>query len=71
MNNLMRPETEDSYGLKDLQNVILNIAQYIDTLCQSHGINYRLMGGSALGSKRHGRFIKWYDYLDVLMTTTE
>ncbi len=71
MNNLMRPETEDSYGLKDLQNVILNIAQYIDTLCQAHGINYRLMGGSALGAKRHGGFIPWDDDLDVFMTPTE
>lgn len=71
MNDLMRKETANSYGLKELQNVILNIAQYIDELCQTHGINYRLMGGSALGAKRHGGFIPWDDDLDVFMTPTE
>ena len=71
MNNLMRPETEDSYGLKELQNVILNIAQYIDELCSAHDINYRLMGGSALGAKRHGGFIPWDDDLDIFMTPAE
>lgn len=67
----MRPDTADSYGLKELQNVILNIAAYIDELCTSHGINYRLMGGSALGAKRHGGFIPWDDDLDVFMTPAE
>lgn len=71
MNNLMRTDTEDLYGLKDLQNVILNIAQYIDNLCVQNNINYRLMGGSALGAKRHGGFIPWDDDLDVFMTPTE
>lgn len=71
MNNLMRSETGDPYGLKQLQNVILNIAQYIDTLCLAHGINYRLMGGSALGAKRHAGFIPWDDDLDVFMTPSE
>lgn len=44
MKNLMRTETEDGFGLKNLQNVILNIAQYVDSLCQEYDINYRLMG---------------------------
>ncbi len=51
MNELMRKDTEDSYELKELQNVILNIAAYVDKLCVEHDINYRLMGGSALWSK--------------------
>lgn len=67
----MRADTEDLYGLKDLQNIILNIAQYIDTLCNAHEINYRLMGGSALGAKRHGGFIPWDDDLDIFMTPSE
>ena len=28
MNDLMRKDTADSYGLKNLQNVILNIAEW-------------------------------------------
>lgn len=71
MNDLMRKDTEDSYGLKDLQNVILNIARYVDVFCGEHNINYRLMGGSALGAKRHGGFIPWDDDLDIFMTPTE
>lgn len=71
MNELMRKDTEDSYGLKELQNVILNIAEYVDDLCSRYNINYRLMGGSALGAKRHGGFIPWDDDLDIFMTPTE
>lgn len=71
MKNLMRPGTADPYNLKTLQNVILNIAYYIDTFCQKYGIGYRLMGGSALGAKRHGGFIPWDDDLDIFMTPSE
>ena len=38
MNNLMRKETPDEWGLKELQNVILNIAYDIDQFCQKHNI---------------------------------
>lgn len=68
MNNLMRPDTPDEYGIKELQNIILNIAQYIDNLCEENNIQYCLMGGSALGAKRHCGFIPWDDDLDVFMT---
>lgn len=71
MNDLMRKDTPDTYGFKELQNVILNIAQYIDQFCLSHNITYRLMGGSALGAKRHQGFIPWDDDLDVFMTPSE
>lgn len=71
MNNLMRTDTPDTYGLKSLQNVILNIAQYVDELCRNNGIDYRLMGGSALGAKRHEGFIPWDDDLDIFMTPSE
>lgn len=67
----MRKETPDDWGLKELQNVILNIAFDIDKFCQKHNITYRLMGGSALGAKRHGGFIPWDDDLDVFMTPDE
>ena len=51
--------------------MILNIAYDIDQFCQKHNITYRLMGGSALGAKRHGGFIPWDDDLDVFMTPDE
>lgn len=71
MNDLMRSYTSDEFNLKSLQNVILNIAQYIDEFCNQFQINYRLMGGSALGAKRHGGFIPWDDDLDIFMTPAE
>ena len=71
MNSLMRLDTPDDWGIKELQNVILNIAYDIDQFCQKHNITYRLMGGSALGAKRHGGFIPWDDDLDVFMTPDE
>ncbi len=64
----MRPDIPDEYGIKALQNVILNIAYDLDSFCETHGIRYCLMGGSALGAKRHGGFIPWDDDLDVFMT---
>lgn len=71
MNNFMRQDTPDDWGIKELQNVILNIAYDLDQFCQKYNITYRLMGGSALGAKRHGGFIPWDDDLDVFMTPDE
>lgn len=69
MNNyLMRADLENAYGLLKLQNKILEIAQYIDMLCKENNVEYCLMGGSALGAKRHGGFIPWDDDLDIFMT---
>jgi lipopolysaccharide cholinephosphotransferase len=51
-----------------LQDKILEVAVYVDRLCREHGIDYCLMGGSALGAKRHGGFIPWDDDLDIFMT---
>lgn len=68
MDELMRPDTPDDWGIKKLQNCILNIAQYIDRFCAENDINYCLMGGSALGAIRHNGFIPWDDDLDVFMT---
>lgn len=64
----MLPSAEDRWGIKRLQNCILNIAQYVDEFCNENGIEYYLMGGSALGAVRHKGFIPWDDDLDIFMT---
>ena len=62
---------EDKWGIKQLQNCILNIAQYFDNFCEKNQIDYCLMGGSALGAIRHKGFIPWDDDLDVFMRPEE
>lgn len=64
----MRDGLANDYGFLELQDKILEIAVYMDKICQEHGISYYLMGGSALGAKRHGGFIPWDDDLDFFMT---
>ena len=64
----IRNNLPNDYGFLVLQDKILEIAVYMDELCKKHGINYYLMGGSALGAKRHGGFIPWDDDLDFFMT---
>ena len=68
MYKYMRNETPDDWGIKRLQEKILEIAVYVDQFCEENGIQYCLMGGSALGAVRHGGFIPWDDDLDFFMT---
>lgn len=53
--------------LEHLQKVILNMVKYLDNLCRENGIDYYLLGGSAIGAIRHHGFIPWDDDLDVVM----
>lgn len=62
---------DDEWGILGLQNCILNIAHYFDEFCEERGIDYCLMGGSALGAVRHKGFIPWDDDLDVFMRPSE
>lgn len=54
-------------GTKEVQNELLKIIKDFDAFCLEHGLNYYLMGGSALGAMRHKGFIPWDDDIDVFM----
>lgn len=56
------------YTTREIQDSIFSIIQYLDVFCKENGIEYYLMGGSALGAMRHQGFIPWDDDLDIFMT---
>ena len=50
MHKYMKPDTPDEWNIQSLQDKILEIAVYVDEFCRENGIEYCLMGGSALGA---------------------
>ena len=53
--------------LRRLQLTQLGIAVEVTDLCDRHGLGYALLGGSALGARRHGGYIPWDDDFDMGM----
>jgi lipopolysaccharide cholinephosphotransferase len=57
----------DERTLKTLQAILLKMLEDFDALCERHGIDYFIVGGTALGAVRHGGMIPWDDDIDVGM----
>ena len=55
---------EDAKALKAL---LLDMYKDIATLCDKHGLDYMMGGGTCLGTIRHSGYIPWDDDLDLMM----
>ena len=58
----------DEYGLREVQNLLLNILEKFDEHCRIYNITYSLAYGSMLGCVRNHGFIPWDDDVDVVMS---
>lgn len=58
---------DNSYGIADLQEKMLDILKYFDGICMANQLTYWAGAGTCLGAIRHQGFIPWDDDLDVYM----
>ena len=58
---------DNTYGIADLQDKMLDILKYLDSICEKHHLIYWAAFGTCLGAIRHKGFIPWDDDLDVYM----
>ena len=55
----------DGSTLRAVQERLLDMLLYLDKVCKTINVPYRLDGGNVLGALRHDGFIPWDDDLDV------
>lgn len=54
--------------MTDIQKYLLELLREIDDICKTHGIEYYIDGGTALGAVRHRGFLPWDDDADIMFT---
>ena len=58
---------DNSCGIADLQEKMLEILKYTIGVCDKNNLTYWIAAGTLLGAVRHGGFIPWDDDLDIFM----
>ncbi len=61
----------DDKTLRQLQMIELEMLLEVDRICRKKEIQYQIIGGTLLGSVRHGGFIPWDDDADIAMLRAE
>ncbi|MBO6296406.1 MAG: LicD family protein [Prevotella sp.] len=61
----------DGSPLRKAQMRMLDMLDYIDTVCREQDIAYRLDSGNVIGAVRHGGFIPWDDDIDIALSMSE
>lgn len=57
--------------LDKLHTTLIEILNYIETVCKENRLSFFLIGGTALGAERHKGFIPWDDDLDIGMPRSD
>lgn len=58
-------------SVREVQLLQLDLIKKVDKFCNTHQINYYLIGGSCLGAVRHSGFIPWDDDIDIAMLRSD
>jgi len=65
------PVRDNMFNTRQIQEVLLEILEDIDTVCRKNNIKYTLYAGTLLGAIRHKGFIPWDDDADVAFERRE
>ena len=57
----------NQYGIKEIQEKLLEMLLYFNTFCKKYKLKFVLAGGTCLGAARDRGMIPWDDDLDVFM----
>ena len=58
---------EPAKFLKNIQDLCIELLNFVDNICNKYNLEYWLDHGSILGAIRHGGFIPWDDDIDIGM----
>ena len=60
-------DTLNQYGIREVQEKLLEILLYFKDFCNQHSLRFVLAGGTCLGAARDKGMIPWDDDVDVFM----